>query len=255
MKNYYSSLLKILCVVFLVSCSRQNKVSVQILNDALYSVCSEDFDSFYKNVLKLKVQNHTNKYQVLYSRVQFDNVFPKANSPLSYENLNVIENDSLIHYRSSFLFPYDNEKYDALSFLDDLEQNYLNHLLISSSQESIISKVVKKRFNTKTITLAPRQTLYFEVPFSFPVNSLDFDYGIEFMYLKNHKDYKVKFKILSDSTQIKKYLSDIQLLNLETNKMEIFHGEIVSDNSVPIYFKEKQDIPYWQVEESFYNPK
>ncbi len=54
--------------------------------------------------------------------------------------------------------------------------------------------------------------------------------------LRKDKKYSAILKLKCDTTNIKKYLTWSQLKNIEENNYRLFHGTIVSENSVPIEF-------------------
>ena len=244
------SFLIVLCIVMTLSCEKRNSIELEILNDSIFSNTLEECKLTNKNicnVLKLKLTNNKDTPQLLFILTGSYRSFPKKNSSVSYNNIIIKSDVGEVRSKVNGTYKYIDENYSNYKFIDSLEEDYYKKILIDSEYESIYSLSLKQKYDT-SIILYPKEVRYIDVPLFLPFVDFGFNEQIQFFNLKNEFDYRLGFKIKSDSTGIRKYLSETQKLNLDENNISIYHGEIISKNDVPIKFISEQKLPYWQLE-------
>ncbi len=235
------SIIQTIMLLLIFSCSPKNEIRITILNNQLNLTNFDNELTFKKNHIKIKIENlSTNNYVI--SNFCFPNkfkycsmsssAFPAFNGTLDLDNLLFINdsNDTIFKPTGYFIHPTD--KFVLNEILNDsiIKSKYKN---IGYKSDDFI--FFNKNLKDQLIYLKSNETLYFETFIDFPIN-LNYT---KFVKLKKQKNYSATLIIHSDTTNIKKYLTWSQLKNIEANNYKLYHGTIVSENSVPIVFVDK----------------
>ena len=124
-------------------------------------------------------------------------------------------------------------KYDTEETIKQRKKsiNYFKNLKYNNST---IWHEKNKLINSNFIFIKSEGEKYFEVYINLPYS--DASTSGNHYDLDSTKNYNVFLKLTSDTTNIKKYLTWPQLKNIEENNYKLFHGTIISENSVPIVF-------------------
>jgi len=246
-------------VLILLSCKTvKNDLELTILNKEFVAYCpkedcmDKDFlreqtiktlinsDSLYfpANIIKYKVENKSNKCVFFMPMFSYSGNFiktyylPSASlgsflgmsySNLVFNNLNEkqIKHISNSSYSSSSSY-YKSRDSLTLDFYNKMGYNNNNNNKLNGS------------FQTNSITIPAKTTIYFESYFTMPYNQS----SNEYIELDKKGKYTINLSFISNKDEAIKHLSNSQKETIKHNNYKIFDGELISTNSVPIIFKD-----------------
>jgi len=248
-KIYYIYIL-ILLITFSCSKKSENKtIELKILSKEIIS--HKNLDSmrysnkdFRKNqnkaVFRFKISNKTNQNYCLVLRNVLNtyngiNTIEGANLDLDFlQIINKNSKDTIkVHY--AYTLPMLNKKelelYEKNNKILMQQYNNLNY------SKSLFWMEKNQQITNNMVCLKSNEVKYFETFVNLPYNvSSD---NANYVELNFSDNYNAFLKFISDTTNIKKYLTWSQLKNIKENNYKLFHGTITSENSVPVVFVDK----------------
>ncbi len=243
--NYFSI---VIVFILIFSCSKQKEsLKIIILSQTITSKSSLK-NSMYESYRSVPNSNlsgktfrflikNTSKYNyILRLRNVFDTypgLMSNNGKNLDLDFLEIVETYSkdTIDISRHHVLTYDTEetikqRKESVNYFKNL--NYNN---------STIWYEKNKLINSNFIFIKSNEEKYFEVYINLPYS--DASSSANRYDLDSTKKYIANLKFISDTTNIKKYLTWSQLKNIEANNYKLYHGTIVSENSVPIVFVDK----------------
>ena len=245
-----NKLLFLISFIVLFSCKRnnKNKIELKILSSSITSksnldslIYSNSDEYFYKNrgnsVLRFSISNTTNINYLIILRNVFDtyngiNTIEGKNLDLDFlQIMNPQKTDTIkVHYAFSYPMPNKDE-------LEQFIENNKNKIQIFNSLNyyKTINWIDKNEIITNNlIYLKSNEIKYFETFVNLPYSEAS--NGSSYVKLDSTKNYIANLKFTSDTINIKKHLTWSQLKNIEDNNYKLYHGTIISENSVPLVF-------------------
>jgi len=233
-------------LISMISCSKKNENIFELIIINKNVISKKDFiKSMYKSnrsfpnsnlngeTFKFSIKNTSKHNFLLRLRNVFD-TYPGLKSDdgknLDLDFLQIVEtsfNDTLTISRNHVL------NYDT-SCTSKQREKLVNYFENLNYYNSIYWYEKNKRINSNFIFLNSNEIKYFEVYINLPYS--DASHSGNRYDLDSTKNYTMSLKFISDTTNIKKYLTWSQLKNIEENNYKFFHGTITSKNSVPIKF-------------------
>lgn len=236
-----------LCLLIFVqtSCTgkRQGHITLSIENDNLKSFyCTNGFESEntfeeqFNNKVSISLKNNSNiTYILIPNCINQNNTgcsFNATSGFLSLDNTIIRENNKQIEIEpeNSFFHP---SYYEVTR--DSIVQKHFRRLGYKNFEVNLL---LKNFIKENTIILPANSTLFFENFISLPLNFHPNEIGYEEIKMIYSKNYTVSIALFSDVTSIKHLLTKSMLKTLENNNIEIFDGQLIS-NEIPIILIEK----------------
>lgn len=229
----------ILTFVIALSCNKvknngvnSDELVLTILNDTIYSLDPDNFDyqnianekyiSKGKNIIKFKIKNNSNhkiyfNFSCDYERRKKHNLITTLFGDILIVNSKDEEVD--FGFQSGDIFETENFLYLRDNFFLD-KMNY--------NEKYQPDFTIKKNSN---FILYPDEIKYFETYTYLPL-------GDDFVRFKapinKNEDFFLKIILFSEALDKKSNLTESELKNIEVNNYEVFDGELISTNKVPI---------------------
>ena len=224
MKNLF-----ILFAIFIVGCSHQNNLELEVLTKKIN--CKDVPLSDYPNYIKMDTVAVEESRTILVYKLT------NNSNKTYYFNLDDHDDDfkyKFIKIKEGHIAIYDsNGKYQKPHLSSPSGGNEERMLYIEYLNNSFNGLT---HSNSNNFIIHPGETLYFEWFIVLPFGNLleGTNYSV---VLDSKKKYHAEVMIHSDSTGYKKSISRADLKTIQDNGYEVFNGTIKSKNKIPIIFK------------------
>lgn len=229
----------ILTFVIALSCNKvknngvnSDELVLTILNDTIYSLDSDNFNyqdianekyiSKGKNIIKFKIKNNSN--HKIYFNFSFDYKRRKKHKliPSLLGDILILDSgEKEVNFKSNSGGIFDTN--NLLYARDDFFIEKMGYKKIYQPDFTI-----KKNSN---FVIHPDEIKYFETYTYLPL-------GDDFVRFKapinKNEDFFLKIILISEALDKKSNLTESELKNIEVNNYEVFDGELISTNKVPI---------------------
>ena len=239
-------------ITLLLSCTKKeaNKtIELKILSPSI--VCNKNLDSmrysnkdFRKNqnntVLRFKITNKTNQNYFLIIRNVFNtyngiNTKDGANLDLDFLQIVNSDNNDTVKINYACTLPMPNKKQlELFENNNRIKIQQFNNLNYFKSLDWINKNEL---ISNNLLYLKSNEVKYFETFVNLPYSEAS--NGCSYVELNYKFKYTASLKFMTDTTNIKKYLTWSQLKNIEANNYQFYNGTIVSENALPIVFVEE----------------
>ncbi len=236
----------LLLLIILASCTPTKDVQVKIISNKVVS--KKDFVkaknllqsgsdiNLTKSVLKFKIINPTNKNYVLRTKNLFDtyagfNSEKGKNLDLDFLQIIDLSNHDTVAVNHHFTLPMIPE--NKFKKQERKTKKQFNNLNYNKSTDWYNKN---KLISSNLIFLKSNETKFYEVFVNLPYS--DASNSGASVNLDTNKEYKTFIKVVSDTTNIKKHLTWSQLQYIKENNYKLYHGTLISKNSVPVKFVE-----------------
>lgn len=200
--------------------------------------------TYYKgrsSIIDYKVMNNSNKKFFIIMNNDYFDLCDKQLPNCYSVNINIRDEKGNIP-KPQFHFSHADETFLCYKYTDSMTRLRYKEKQLGVYNDS--AWVEMNRFISRNIvTIGPNETLYFRNQLTLPKRKIpQYPHEVLVGYLSSDFDttkiYYAQLNFNNTASEVKKYLTDIQLRNIEENGYTVFDG-IVYSNKIPVKYKPK----------------